>query len=69
MLSKWLKETEKKVKDFGLVSTLDDKQLQLKNFQVRNVCCVHTSTFEENNVLSQGKRRNDVYVQLVLCKV
>ena len=30
----WVKDTERKVKDFGLVSTLEDKGAQLKKYQV-----------------------------------
>lgn len=33
-LLKWIKDTEKKVKDMPLVSTLDEKQAQVKRYQV-----------------------------------
>ena len=33
-LHKWLKDTETKVKDYELKSTLDDKKVQLEKFKV-----------------------------------
>ena len=44
-LSNWLKEMEGQVKDFGLVSSLADKQKQLAKFKVRNIHHVSTGLF------------------------
>ena len=44
-LSAWVKETERKVKDYGLVSSCDEKKLQLQKYQVSRMCMELTNSF------------------------
>ena len=38
VISQWIKEMERRVKDFPLKSSLEEKQSQLKKYQVRMKC-------------------------------